>query len=142
MLAILPVLALAVAAPNPDVMKLDVRDAHVAPRAAGGSVGVSMLITNPTSSTLILVGATSPLAGETALQRYVKDAQGLIQVAPVNSLPLPAHSDTVLAPGAVELQLIGLTTELQAGLELPLTLKFADGTKRVLRVEVEGDDHE
>lgn len=140
MLALLPVMAMAVVAmTDPNVMRLQVRDAHIEPAAAGASAGVSMLVTNPTSTTLVLVGASTPMAGETALQHYVKDAQGLVQVAPLNTLVLKPMSETVIAPGALELQLIGLTSELKKGLELPLTLKFDDGTKRTVRLKVEGE---
>jgi copper(I)-binding protein len=69
----------------------------------------------------------------------VKDKNGMVQVQNLSSMPLPPKSETVLAPGALELQLVGLTQALKDGLELPLTLKFSDGTVRTLRIEVEGD---
>lgn len=140
MLLVIPVLALAAVAPNPDVMKIDVRDAHVIATPAGGSAVVSMLLSNPTSSTLDMVGASTPLAGETTLQHYIKDSEGLVQIAPLTDLRIPAHGEALLASGGTELQLINLTQELKSGLELPLTLKFADGTHRVVRIEVKGDE--
>jgi copper(I)-binding protein len=123
--------------PSAEVMRVEVKDAHVAAADAGGSVAVSMLLVNPTKTRLALVGASTPLAGQTVLQTYAKDKDGLVQAKPVNSLPLLPMSETVLAPGAIELQLVGLTSELQAGLELPMTLKFADSTQRVIRLKVE-----
>ena len=138
MMVILPLLAVAaVVAPSPNVMRVELRDARVEATAAGGSVAVSSLLINPTDSALVLVGITSPIAGQTVLQHYVKDKQGLVQVEMLDSLALPPRSETVLAPGALELQLVGVTQNLDAGLELPLTLKFADGTKRVVRVRVD-----
>jgi periplasmic copper chaperone A len=139
MMAILPVLAMAaaVAMPNPDAMRVELRDAHVTATEAGGSVAVRTLLVNPTDSTLELVGVTTPLAGQTVLQHYVKTRDGLYQTAPLNKLVLAPKSETVLAPGALELQLVGVTKPLEAGRELPLTLKFADGTQRVVRVSVE-----
>lgn len=119
-----------------EAMRVELRDARVAATPAGGSVAVSTLLINPTAVPQELVGVSSPLAGQTVLQRYVKDAQGLVQIAALNHLALPPQSETVLAPGALELQLVGVTQDLQAGLELPLTLKFADGTKRIVRVRV------
>lgn len=139
MMAVIPLLAVAavVATPNPDAMRVELRDAHVVETPAGGSVAVSSLLVNPTTSPLDLVGVTTPLAGQTMLQHYTKDARGVYQIEPLSHLALPPKSETVLAPGAIELQLVGVTQSLEAGLELPLTLKFADGTQRVVRVKVE-----
>ena len=119
---------------------VQVQDARIAATAAGGSIAVSMMLVNPTSRTVVLVGASAPVAGQTVLQRYVKDRNGLVQLETINSLPLPPMSETVLAPGALELQFVGLTSELVAGLETPLTLRFADGSQKVLRFRVEGGE--
>jgi copper(I)-binding protein len=136
--ALLPVLATAQnLAGNPDVFQLRIQSAAVQPTAAGGSVAVSALIINPTSSTLVITGAATPMAGQTLLQRYMKDKNGLVQLVPIEALPLPPHSETVLAPGALELQLVGTTQELQSGLEIPLTIRFAEGTERVVRLHIE-----
>lgn len=135
MIAVFPVLmaAAVVAAP----MRLDVKDARVAATDAGGSVALSALVYNPSPETVTLVGASTPMAGQTVLQRYVQDKQGLVQLQTIDRLPLPAKSETLLAPGALELQLVGVTQTLQSGLELPLTLKFDDGTVRVFRIKVQ-----
>ncbi|PZP38673.1 MAG: hypothetical protein DI585_06680 [Pseudomonas fluorescens] len=125
--------------PATAVMKLEIRDARADETAAGGSSTVSMLLTNPTDITLELVGASTPLASQTLLQRYGTTREGLLQVVPQPKLLIPARGEVVMAPGALEIQLIGAITEFKQGLELPLTLKFADGTTRVLRVTIQGD---
>lgn len=139
MLAMVPVLALAAVglAGSPEVGRVRIEDARVAEAPAGGSVAVSMLLRNPTSSTLVLSGAYTPAASQTVLQRYVKAPGGLVQVEPLAALPLQPGAEVVLAPGAIELQLIGLQQNLRGGLEIPLTLVFGDGTRRLLRIEVE-----
>lgn len=125
-------------APDPAVMRLEVVDASVAPAKAGGSVAVRMVLANPTPTALRLVGASTPLAGQTLLQTYAPNGQGLMQVQELKGLPLPAKTEVLLLPGVLELQLVGLTADLQPGLELPLKLKFADGTERTVRINVEG----
>lgn len=135
-MAVFPALMVATAlAATP--MRIDLKDAHVVPTEAGGSVAVNALVYNPSPESSSIVGASTPLAGQTVLQRYVQNAQGLVQLQPLERLPLPAKSETVLAPGALELQLVGVTQTLRDGLELPLTLKFEDGTTRVFRIKVQ-----
>lgn len=131
---LLPGLALAL--PDANVMQLKVLDAHVGEAKAGASVPVGMVIRNPTSSTLVLAGASTPVAGQTLLQRYVTSGDNLVQMETLQRVVLAPGSETVLAPGGMELQLIGLTQNLEAGLEVPLTLKFADGTVRTVRLNV------
>ncbi len=128
-----------VAIPNPAVLQLKLLDSGIKPAPAGGSVAVRMVLENPTEQALTLVGASTPLAGQTQLQTYVQNAYGLTQVQTLKELPIPAKTEVVLLPGVLELQLIGLTTELKPGLEVPLKLKFADGTERTVRLKIEGD---
>ncbi len=124
-------------AANPQaVMQLHIADASVAAAAAGASTPLRALLQNPTSTTLQLVGASTPLAAQTQLQTYVTNAQGLVHIQRLPQLALPAAGQVVLVPGVLELQLIGLKTDLQPGLELPLTLKFDDGTTRTVRIKI------
>ena len=132
-------LAEPVAAQVQALSAVQAKDAHVAETEAGGSVAISLMLVNPTNKVMELVGATAPLAGQTVLQRYVKDKDGLVQLQAINSLPLPPKSETVLAPDALELQMIGLADDLKAGFETPLVLKFSDGTQRTIRLKVEGE---
>ncbi|RYG61656.1 MAG: copper chaperone PCu(A)C [Alphaproteobacteria bacterium] len=136
MMAVFPALMIAAAVAAAPT-RIDLKDARVAPTDAGGSVALSALVFNPAPEPVTIVGASSPLAGQTVLQRYVKDSQGLIQLQAIERLPLPGKSETVLAPGAMELQLVGVTQNLEGGLELPLTIKFDNGTSRVFRVRVQ-----
>ncbi|TKW61999.1 MAG: copper chaperone PCu(A)C [Blastochloris viridis] len=125
--------------PNPVSMQLKLLDSSIKPTPAGGSVAVRMVLENPTDQPLRLVGASTPLAGQTQLQTYVQNEYGLTQVQTLKELPLPPKTEVLLLPGVLELQLIGLTTELKPGLELPLKLKFADGTERTVRLKIEGE---
>lgn len=125
--------------PNPASMQLKLLDSSIKPTSAGGSVAVRMVLENPTDQPLRLVGASTPLAGQTQLQTYVQNEYGLTQVQTLKELPLPPKTEVLLLPGVLELQLIGLTTELKPGLELPLKLKFADGTERTVRLKIEGE---
>lgn len=136
---VLPASAASAVAPDPAVMKVQVLDASVRQAKAGSSVAVHLVLANPTDTSLRLVGASTPLAGQTQLQTYVQTPEGLTQVQTLKELPIPAKTEVLLLPGVLELQLIGLTTELKPGLELPLKLKFADGTERTVRLNIEGD---
>lgn len=140
MLMPLPILALAaVSLPPSNVMQLEFHDAAVQAAPLHGSAKVSVLIENPTSSTFELVGASTPMADQTMLQRYIKDSHGILQLDPVSTLKLPPKSQTVIAPGTLELQITGLNYELKPGLEVPFNLKFADGSKRTIRLTIQGE---
>lgn len=139
MLALLPAIVMLAAVPVSLPMQLEVRDAIATAAPAGGSTAVSMLLTNPTSQTMVLTGATTPMAGQTLLQTYVQGPDGYVQIQPMSRLSIPAGKAALLAEGVTEIQLINLTTQLQPGLELPLTLKFEDGATRVIRLQVKGN---
>ncbi len=135
MIAVFPALMIAAAVAATPV-RVDLKDARVAPTEAGGSIAIRALVYNPSAEPVSIVGASTPLAGQTVLQRYVQGRDDVIQLQALDRLPLPAKSETLLAPGALELQLVGVTQELQGGLELPLTIRFDNGTARTFRIKV------
>lgn len=83
-----------------------------------------------------VVGADSPVAGQTLLQAYSSDSLGARQVRVLGKLEIPARGEVSLEPGVKELRLIGLKEDLRAGNELPLFFKTADGKVQALRVVI------
>ncbi|HEX2859957.1 MAG TPA: copper chaperone PCu(A)C [Alphaproteobacteria bacterium] len=115
---------------------LRILDASIPAAAAGQSAAVSMMLINPTSSTIVIRGATSPAAQIIRLQHITKTPEGLMQMETQSKLIIPAGSNAVLSPGATELRLLNLTYALEAGFETPLTLIFNDGTTKNIRLHI------
>jgi copper(I)-binding protein len=113
-----------------------VLDASIPAAAQGQSAAVSMMLVNPASATIVIRGATSPVAQLIRLQHIKKTASGLMQMTDLSRLTLPPHSNAVLAPGATELRLLNLAAPLQAGYETPLTLIFEDGSTKTIRIHI------
>lgn len=84
-----------------------------------------MVIRNAGSSDDALVRASSPAAGGAELHRTSRDDEGVMAMAPVAEIPLPAGTDTALEPGGYHIMLTGLAAPLAVGDALELSLEFA-----------------
>jgi copper(I)-binding protein len=62
------------------------------------------------------------------LHQTTADASGVMTMAPVEAVPVPAGGSTELAPGGYHVMLFGLTQPLAEGAIVPLTLTFQSGT--------------
>lgn len=116
--------------------RLELRNALVTEAVAGSSAAVSGDLYNPADMAVTVVGADSPVAGQTLLQAYSSDSLGARQVRVLGKLEIPARGEVSLEPGVKELRLIGLKEDLRAGNELPLFFKTADGKVQALRVVI------
>jgi copper(I)-binding protein len=115
---------------------LQVLDASIPAATQGQSAAASMMLVNPTSTAIVIRGATSPVAQLIRLQHIKKTESGLMQMTDLPRLTLPPHTNAVLTPGATELRLLNLSAPLQAGYETPLTLIFEDGTTKTIRLHI------
>lgn len=115
---------------------LTIYDATVEPANQGESSAVRMVIHNPTKQAVTIVGASSAFAGKVVLQHYVKTA-GVTQLYPLKQLQVPAGADAVVVPFGLELRLMEVTRDLTYGMDVPLTLTFADGSQRTVRLTLE-----
>ncbi len=86
-----------------------------------------MVIVNDGATDDALVGASTPAATKVELHQTTADASGVMTMAPVESIPVPAGGSAELAPGGYHLMLIGLVGPLQEGAMVPLTLTFQGG---------------
>jgi len=124
------------AAKTPGVL---VEDAWV--RATAGAKDTSMTaafmsLTNPGPTDIKLLSATSPVAGLVQLHEMaMKDAK-LVMQEKAGGITVPAGSHAHLAPSGDHVMLMGLKKALEPGDELPLTLKFSDGSTHDLTVPV------
>lgn len=83
-------------------------------------------ITSHATSPLSLVGATSPAFGEVMLHRSVEEA-GVSHMEHVDHVTLNPGQTVSFAPGGYHLMLMQRRQDVQAGQEVPMTLRFSDG---------------
>lgn len=65
---------------------------------------------------------------------------GMVQMAKVEAVPVPAGGAAELAPGGAHIMLIDLSAPLTAGERFPLTLSFALTGVMTVEVEVRADE--
>ncbi|WP_232828063.1 copper chaperone PCu(A)C [Kribbella monticola] len=116
-----------------------VEDAWV--RATAGAKDTSMTaafmsLTNPGSADVKLTSATSPVAGIVQLHEMAMKDGKMVMQEKAGGITVPAGSHAHLAPSGDHVMLMGLKQALRPGDEVPLTLKFSDGSSHDLTVPV------
>ena len=108
-------------------------------RASAGPArnGAAYLTLVNAGAATALVGVETPVAARAELHAHRMDG-GVARMRAVESAPLPAGERAVLAPGGLHIMLMGLAAPLEEGTSFPLTLRFADGDSRAVRVVVGG----
>lgn len=105
-----------------------VRDAWVREAAAGRAVtGAFMILENAGSAARALVSATASV-GDTLELHEMKRTDGMMSMAPVKRIEVPAKGETALRPGGYHLMLFGLRKPLVANDTVQFTLTFDDGS--------------
>ncbi|MEV5966451.1 copper chaperone PCu(A)C [Kribbella sp. NPDC051952] len=95
-----------------------------------------MSLTNPKDADVKLTSATSPVAGVVQLHEMAMKDGKMVMQEKAGGITVPAGSHSHLSPGGDHIMLMSLKTPLKPGDELPLTLKFSDGTTHDLKVPV------
>ena len=97
--------------------------------AVAGTNGVGyMTIANRGETTDALVEVESPLAARVEMHA-TSMAGGVMSMARLDRVVVPAGGKVAFAPGAYHLMLIGLTKTVKAGDRIPATLTFSSGAK-------------
>jgi copper(I)-binding protein len=114
---------------------IDVTDAWVRSSAMMDRAGAAyMVIVNDGSEADRLLSVSSDVAAIAELHE-TKELNGVMEMAPVTAIDVPARGQTELAPGGLHVMLIDLTRELRPGDEVSLTLTFVNaGTITVTAV--------
>jgi copper(I)-binding protein len=106
-----------------------------------------MTVTNAGGSDHALVGGSSPAAKVVELHTHTMEG-GMMRMRQVEKIDLPAGKEVTLKPGGLHVMLIGLKQNLTPGENVPLTLKFEDGSEltvdapvRKLQMKMKKMDH-
>ena len=82
-----------------------------------------------------LVSASSDAAGVAELHTHINN-NGVMQMRPVENIPVAPGETTELKPGGLHIMLMMLTKPLVAGEQLDITLTFEDGSSKQVQAEV------
>lgn len=83
-----------------------------------------------------VVAASSPAAEVVELHTHTMDG-GMMKMRRVEQIDIPAGGETELKPGGLHIMLIGLKEQLNPGMKVSLTLKFADGSESTIEAPVQ-----
>jgi copper(I)-binding protein len=97
---------------------------HVWSRAAAaGRTGAVYLTVTDTGAPDRLTGVSSPVANKVELHE-TQNVNGVMQMRPVDALPVAPGKPVTLAPGGYHIMMIGLKQPLKEGDTFPVTLTF------------------
>jgi len=85
-----------------------------------------------------LVRVASPAASEASVHRTAM-VDGMMTMAPVDALAVPAGGSVALEPGGYHVMLVGLRTPLRPGAKVPLTFTFRGADRRERSVTVQAE---
>lgn len=85
-------------------------------------------LTNDTGKAASLVGAASPACGMLLLHKSM-NMNGEESMVMVKTVKVPAHGKIDFAPGGYHLMCMEPRPMMKVGASVPVTLRFADGTK-------------
>lgn len=83
-----------------------------------------------------VVGAKSDVAKIVELHTHIND-KGIMRMRKIPRIELPKNQTVTLQPGGLHVMLLGLTRDLKPGEEIDVTLQFADGSAKDLKVPVQ-----
>ena len=100
------------------------------------ALGAFMMLENNSGADVSLVDARSSLeVGRVELHRTMM-VDGVMKMIPQKSIPVPAHSSTLLKPGSWHVMLIAPGKVPSMGEVVELTLVLSDGTEQVVAATV------
>ena len=106
---------------------LDIREGYVRELPPGQTTSAAfMRLVNSGVKPVTIVSASSSVAARAEIHA-TRQRDGLMRMAPVGRVPVPAHGDVALAPGGYHLMLIDLKRPLKAGDQVDVTLRDDQG---------------
>jgi periplasmic copper chaperone A len=100
-----------------------------------GNGAAYMILRNSGDTADRLVKAESDVAGAVELHKSSMEG-GVMKMAPVENIEVPAKGQAELKPGGLHVMLIGLKRELKAGEKVRLKLQFEKAGMQEIEAEV------
>ncbi|HET9910547.1 MAG TPA: copper chaperone PCu(A)C [Anaerolineales bacterium] len=102
---------------------IEVQGAWARPTAQGENGAIYFVIQNNTRETDELTGVSSDVAE--AVEMHESKTEGdVMQMHPLETVPLQAGAKTTFKPGGLHIMLIGVKQDLKIGEEIEITLHF------------------
>ena len=96
-----------------------------APSAVTGAIYAEIENAGSAADELTAASVATTIADHVELHAHTKDANGVMRMAPVPSVSIPAGGKTALKPGGFHIMLLGLAHPLVEGQQIPVSLTFA-----------------
>jgi len=100
-----------------------------------------MSITNNLSKEVVLVSASSDIAGVTEIHQ-MSNMNGMMKMTMIPNLHIPAQGKAELSPGGFHIMLINLKKPVNKGDIVPITLHFQDGSVIVVDAQAKSQQEE
>jgi hypothetical protein len=103
---------------------LEVHDPWVRAAAQGENSAVYFVLHNHSNTADELLSAECDCAQNTEIHMSMEDSNGMMQMSPVESVALAAHSEVNFEPGGLHIMLIALQHDLKVGDQVTIVLHF------------------
>lgn len=127
MRAILGIVSLAILSACQQPAELKADGAWVRLPAAAGRPGAAYFKVQGGDKADTLLAVTTPAALRTELHESMKGEGGMMAMAPIKDVPVPARGALEFRPGGKHVMLFDLGPRVAAGQRIPLKLSFAGG---------------
>ncbi|MEI9849612.1 MAG: copper chaperone PCu(A)C [Sphingomonas sp.] len=95
--------------------------------AVPGNPGAAYFTIRGGSAPATLLKVSAPFATRTELHESIKGHEGMMSMAPLRQVAVPAGAAVGFAPGGKHVMLFDIGPGVQPGTRVPLGLAFADG---------------
>jgi copper(I)-binding protein len=92
--------------------------------AQGENSAVYLVLHNHSSTADELLSAECDCASATEIHQSMEDGSGMMQMSPMESVSLAAHSEVNFEPGGLHIMLVGLRQDLKVGAQIIVVLHF------------------
>lgn len=96
-----------------------------APSAVTGAIYAEIANSGTAADELTAASVAPTIADHVELHAHTKDAKGVMRMAPVAAVSIPASGKTALKPGGFHIMLLGLAQPLVEGQQIPVSFTFA-----------------
>ncbi|OAN13035.1 hypothetical protein A3K86_15320 [Photobacterium jeanii] len=120
-------------AASADVMVHDAYARATPPNAVNSAIFMHLM--NNENKARQIINAQSDISKVVELHNHVMH-DGMMQMRKVDSIDIPANGMVDLKPGGMHVMLLGLNQPLKEGMDLELTLTYANGETQLLSVPV------
>jgi copper(I)-binding protein len=106
--------------------------------AVAGQPGAAYFTIHGGGQADTLVAVSAPFALQAEMHESMKGDHGIMSMAPIEDVPVPASGTLVFAPGGKHVMLMSVGPKVKPGDTVPVTLSFASGKRIEAAAKVMG----